>query len=140
MIFIVSDSYQILPHIYKNWTLSSTLHLYLLPVYQSPVKLVIVELQLDGEVDDDDVSRFGLGRRGLGFGCRGLGLGRRGRFVLRAAGVATRECGRRDHTAARAGEFSQGPAGRRRAVRRAGRVSLRISAGALREARRLAPV
>ena len=73
MIFIVSDSYQILPHIYKNWTLSSTLHLYLLPVYQSPVKLVIVELKLDGEVDDDDVGRVGLGRRGLG-------LGRRGRF------------------------------------------------------------
>ena len=31
------------------------------PVYQPPVKLVIVELKLDGEVDHDDVGGLGAG-------------------------------------------------------------------------------
>ena len=43
------------------------------PVYQPPVKLVIVELKLDGEVDHDDVGGLGLAftRAGLV-----VGLGR----------------------------------------------------------------
>ena len=40
---------------------------HLIPVYQPPVKLVIVELKLNGEVDDDDV---GLGGVLVGRLCR----------------------------------------------------------------------
>ena len=36
-----------------------------IPVYQSPVKLVVVELKLDGEVDYDDVGGLGLDLTGL---------------------------------------------------------------------------
>ena len=35
------------------------------PVYESPVKLVVVELKLDGELDDDDVGGLGLDLTGL---------------------------------------------------------------------------
>ena len=35
----------------NNWT----------PVYESPIKLVVVELKFDGEVDNDDVGGLGLG-------------------------------------------------------------------------------
>ena len=35
------------------------------PVYESPVKLIVVELKLDGELDDDDVGGLGLDLTGL---------------------------------------------------------------------------
>ena len=35
------------------------------PVYESPVKLVVVELKLDGEVDHDNVGGLGLDLAGL---------------------------------------------------------------------------